>query len=420
MPRSRIKFAFLIPLVCLGGTTTALAEGIRFDDAIAAASTVPGVKAVATELESRAQSDRALPSNRGPLQVTVSPGRRLSPSEEAGTELVLAINQGWNLSDLSGRSKKAASAERAALATELRARALSSRIDAAQRWLQLYQAQSALALVRAELAVVAQLDAANTRARQAGLATSIDEAEASAAHIEAKRLELALEGERVSAALALSVAIGAPPDPALTTAGDLPAPQLPPDERIAALSKKVEQLPQVALLRLQSVAASARAAEQRAMSGRQISFGLQAEREASSSTLLFGTLGVNFGGADKGQRHSSQSNAEAERRLQEADDVALALRAELAEAVHELEHSKESWTLIQTQLVPASETLLAKRERELELGEGTILEVLRARSQVLVVRRYAADANVEHRWAQVHLWLLLAEIELSNGEGARP
>lgn len=415
MAGSRFKHLPLFTLlaICIS-ISVADANEIHFDEAIKAAGTSPKVKAVNADLHARKKGDRSIPGNRGSLELSVAPGRRLSPESETGTEFAVGITQGWNLTDLSGHSRKAAKAERAVLTAEVRAQALASRIEAAHRWIALHEAQAVLALVEAEVVVIGKLDAANQRARAAGLVTSVAEAEAKTAHAEAKRLQLTADGARVHAALSLSVALGHAPDTELRATGDLPAPELPTSSEIFKLVKKVDHLPEVAMRRLQSVAAQARAAEQQASRGTGLRVGLELEREASGSSVLFATFGLSFAGADKGQRARSLSNAESLRRLQEAEEVLNALRSELADAVHELKHSEETWTLIHTELQPAAEALLTQRQRQLELGEGTILEVLRARARLLEARRYAAIADAERRWAQVHLWLLLAEIELGS------
>ncbi len=392
------------------------ANEVSFDQAIALANEAPSVRATTEKLSVRNAKDKHLPSNRGPLTISLAPGRRVSPSEESGTEVQLNVMQGWNLGDLASHSRDAARAERAVLATQVRARALAAKIDVAQRWFQLHQAESALVIVRDELAVVGELDQAIRRAKTAGLVTSVAEAEANAAHAEAKRLERYLEGERVSAALALSAALGKDPDPELRVHGPLPEPELPPADKIAELSKRVDLLPKLARLRLQAVAASVRAAEARASYGRKLGVGASVQRESTGSTLVFGTVQFSFSGANRGQREQATSLAESRSRTVEAEGLAVALRAEMAEAVHELEHSEEVWQLISTELEPASEELLRRRTRELELGEGTVIEVLRARSRLLSARRLLADANAERRWAQVHIWLLLAEVLLAEAE----
>lgn len=406
----------LLVLFAAATARVASANEVSFDQAIALASEAPSVRATAEELSVRNAQDKELPSNRGPLTISLTPGQRLSPSAESGVEVQLGIMQGWNLGDLAGHSRKAARAERAVLATQVRARALAAKIDVAQRWFQLHRAESALAIVRDELAVVAELDQANRRAKRAGLITSVAEAEAMAAHAEAKRLERYLEGERVSAALALSAAFGTEPDSELRAHGPLPKPELPPAARIADLSKRVDLLPRVALLRLQSVAALARATETRASYGRRLGVGASVQRESTGSTLVFGTVQVSFSGANRGQRAEAISHAESRRRTLQAEGLSVSLRAEMAEAVHELEHSEEVWQLVSKELEPASEELLRRRMRELELGEGTVIEVLRARARLLSARRMSAEANAERRWAQVHIWLLLAEILVAADE----
>ncbi len=406
-------------LVVLVFSNESEAGEISFDEAIEASLNLPSVQAPAVELEARKKADRSLSSNRGPLNLSLTPGWRLNPSDEAGAEFAVALSQSWNLANLSKKRKNAAQAERTSIAAEERAQALAGRITVAQRWLELYQAEQLFSLIKEELDLAAKFDASQRRALKVGVITVIEQSAATAAYAETKRLVLMLEGHRVEAALGLCLALGAPPDEDIKTKGALPAPVLPSQVEIARLASKVDTLPQVALKKLQGIADSARESEVGAGAGRKISFGLALQRESTGSTLLMGTLGFQFSGPNKAQRGRSVLGAQALRKALEAKGIALALRIDLADAIHEVEHTQEEVELIASELLPARSELLVRRERELSVGEGTVTEVLRSKASVFRAKRLAAQAKVEHRWAKVHLWLLLAEIEMSLGQGEK-
>lgn len=418
MFKPNIKQAVLV-LAVLGWSAESSAGEISFDEAIQASLQSSAVRAPGVELEARAKEDGSLPGNRGPINLTLTPGWRLNPSDETGAEFTVGLSQSWNIAFLGQKRKKAAKSEQSVIAAEQRARALSARIGAAQRWLELNQAERLYKLIEEELVVADKFDARQKRALQAGVITLVEQSAAAASYAETKRLVLMLEGHRVEAALALSLALGIAPDQDLKTVGALPVPTLPSQAEIKSLASKVNTLPQVELRRLQSVANNARASEELAGAGRIISFGMQLQREASGSTLLFGTLGVQFSGPNRSQRQRSVFDAQALRKLEEAKGLASALRVELADAIHEVEHTAEEMKLVSTILLPARLDLLLRRERELEVGEGTLTEVLRSRTSVFQAKRLNAQAKLQNRWAEVHLWLLLAEIELSLGQGEK-
>ncbi len=385
---------------------------VSFDEAIDVTGQHLRVAAVEAQFDARAKGDRTLSGNRGRLTLEVSPGRRLSPQAEAGTELGLSLTQSWNLGDPAGHGRETARAEREVLSAQIRARALVTRIDAARAWFALRQAEGALVLVEEEINTMISLKKLADRALHAGLSTGSEQAVAQTALVEVRRQALGLEGVRVRAALDLCVAMGGAPSQELKTIGPLPAPGLPSAGILAKLPDRAARLPQVAIHRLQRVAAIARAAEAKARAGRKLSFGVLAQRESSGSSLLFGTAGISFSGSDQGQRQRSKSQAKAAWHDKEASLESNALAAELTDVLHELEHSKEAWSLATDQVLPATTRLLERRQRELAIGEGTLIEVLRSRTLVLQAQRFVADAEISRAWAQVHAWLLITEVAL--------
>ncbi len=410
-------YTFGLAILLLLAARRANADSVSFDEAIFASARVPRVVASQAELKARTQGDRSIPSNRGPLTLSISPGHRLSPASESGVEIGVAVDQSWNLSDLHKQSKRAASAEREVIHARLRAASLASRVEVAKRWFALRRAETLYHLVQDELRSAKAFSARQSKARVAGIATAVEEASAIAAVAQTKGLVLALEGQRVEAALALCLSMGRLPDESLATKAPLPAPTLPSQVEIKLLTSRIPQMPQIALRRLQGIAAKARASELLSTKGRTLSLGLAMQRESTGSTLLVGSVAMTFAGANRGQRERSILQAQSLRSREEEKDLVNRVRVELKDATHEVEHTYEEYQLITTELLPAFERLLKLRQKELSNGEGTFIEVLRSQTEFYRGQRMAKASEIDHRWAQVHLWLLLAELKQSFSQG---
>src|SRR5690606_20909744 len=103
-------------------------------------------------------------------------------------------------------------------------------------------------------------------------------------------------------------------------------------------------------------------------------------------------------------RAVSQARAETARAIEEARSARVLARAELAAAVHEVEHSRRVLAALESELVPTLEALRERRERALEVGEATVFEALTARSRALSAREQLERAQGAAAWAEVRMW----------------
>jgi hypothetical protein len=93
----------------------------------------------------------------------------------------------------------------------------------------------------------------------------------------------------------------------------------------------------------------------------------------------------------------------------------LQARAELEEALHDLEHTAAVAALLEEQTLPALRAIVSGRARAVALGEEASFALNMARNQELAALEGAHRARGAHSWARVHMWLLLAELAGARG-----
>ncbi len=395
--------AFLLVVV-----TPARAQ-VSFDEAIALSQRAPAVDARRRELAAREAGDADLGGTSQGLSITATPGARIENEQDRGFEGQLSVYHSWNLGDLTGARRRAAAAERRVIAAEQRAAALEGRLEAARQWIELWRFSRAEAVVREERALAEQLVASTERALSAGVATAMDEAEARTYAAEVMQRAIAIAGTRHDTALALSHAMGRTPDATLTPEGPLPDPSTPADP--APWMRRVERLPSVAIERLAARASSAREAEAAATYAPVFGLGAQVQRESPDGIIAQGVIVLSLPLVDQSQRQRSVDRGEAVRREAEADQARLRALRELSLAFHDVEHTERALRALEERLLPAAERLVDRRELALRAGEGTVFELAAARRQWIDARGRAIEAAAAHAWAEVRLWILLAEIE---------
>ena len=89
-------------------------------------------------------------------------------------------------------------------------------------------------------------------------------------------------------------------------------------------------------------------------------------------------------------------------------------RAEVADVIHEVEHTREQLEVIEQRLIPALADLVARQERVVEAGEATRFALDDARQHLALAEELRARALGARAWAEVRLWLLLSEVELGG------
>lgn len=396
--------------------TPVAAQPVAFDEAIALSERTPRVGATSRALEARRAGDADIAGTAQGITIQATPGVRVLSDQDRGFEGQLSITQSWNLGDLTGARRRAASAEREVLDAERRALALNARLEAAKRWIDLWQVTALERVLRDEQRLASSTTDVTGRAVSAGARTRVDEAEARAYAAEVALRAIALEGTRHEASVALAVAMGRRPTARLAPRGDLPEPALPedPSRRLA----DVERMPSVAIERLSAAASRAHEVEAAAQYAPQLSLGAQVQRESPSGVIAQGVVALSLPTFDTGQRARSVALAEAERREGEGDQARLDAQGELSLAIHDVEHQRREEATTNDSLVPALTTLVEQREAALRAGEGTVFELLDARRRSLAARARSIEARAARAWAEVRLWVLLAELERAT-RGAR-
>lgn len=413
----RLRPASLGVLLCLVlcgqlATRRALAaDAVTFDEALAMAPQAPGARAAARALTARRAGDEDIGGTAGPLTLTVNPGYRFTPDAERGLEGQVAVAQGWNLADLTGARRRAASAERRALSAEVRAAALSSRLDAARRWIDVRTLEELSVLAQQQLELAERGERFMARAAAEGVRTAMDAAEARAyrAEIERQRFELGMSLQH--AGIDLAVAMGRTSPEPLRTTGPAPRPALPELRSLDAYVTRAQQLPEAVALRLAATAARAREAEESAAYGSHLSAGVQLQREPPAAYTALGTFSLALAPFDRGQRQRSIARAEAESLAARAAQAQLEASAGVSRALYDLRAARERKERVETDWLVAAEELADRLERAVAVGEATVYELLEARRRHVEVQQLLVRARADVLWAEIRLWLLIAELE---------
>lgn len=457
MPRS---FVLTSALGWIVWVAPAAAQSVTFDQALALGDRTPPVEGSERALRARERGDADIGGTLDETNVIVMPGALLAPEELRGFDMQLNATQGWNLADLGRVRRRAASQERRAIAAQIRAVALSARIEAARRWIELWTLEQLEQLLEEQRDLLGRSVDLTERALQAGVATATDRADALATAAEVEQRRLTLEGARFDAATQLAAAIGwasigrassaqadagrdqatprgAGPSVAgsrggsgsmaerghratphaeldvgiLVTSGPPPRPRLPALPEIRERIDSLESMPEVVMSRLSETAARTREAEASAEYAPVLHVGAQLERDPLDTWLLYGVAQLSLRAFGQANRDVSLAREEAVRAAQQVREARVRARAELVAAAHEVIHARRRVLAVESRLLPALVTLRERRERALAVGEGTVFEVLIARRRELLGREELVRAEGARTWAEVRMWLLLAELE---------
>ncbi|BDG10223.1 TolC family protein [Anaeromyxobacter paludicola] len=396
-------------LTAVLAAAAASGEVVTFDEALGVAAEAPAVQAARDAVRLREERDRAISGLPGNPTIFAEPGVR-PESASNKVEGTIGISQPFSLAGLGGARRDAAASERAALANEARAAALSRRLSAAEAWIGLWGAQQAWQSAQAEVRLADEFADRIARAAQAAALTRSDLAEAESYRAEARLAALAVEGEATDLGYQLARQLGRASLTPLQAAGALPDLGLPPRERWAALLPRAASLPEVQARALLAQAERARELEARASKGTQLALGLSAQRDNQGLTGAFLSAGLTLPLFDRAERESAPLAASARRLEGEHRDLAAQAQSELARALHEVEHTGELLRAIETTLVPAAVESARLREAAMNAGEATVLEVLIARRGAAAAKARLARATAAHAWARVKVSLLLGEM----------
>ncbi|MRG90981.1 TolC family protein [Polyangium spumosum] len=383
---------------------------VSFDEAIGLSVTTPDVRGAERAVEAKHALGSRISSMTENPQLYVQPGFRVLPTPNQGVELQASVTQSWNLAGLSSARKAAARVEEQELSAGARALALTQRLEAARAWIDLWAAARVLDVATREAALAGQFSRLVEKAAQASAATKADTADARAYHAEARLGVIGAEGEVFERGLTLSRALAAGPDP-LAARGDLPAPTLPARPSLREAVRRAATLPSVQQKALAARVERAREAEEKAARGTSLSLGVFVQRDSPGGFVGFGAVGLTLPAFDRGERERSVMAARAAQLEGESKREAANAAADLAMAIHEVEHTQDVVDTLAGAIVPALSEGLAARVKIFEAGEGTILEVITARRSVAAAQSRLERARAANAWARVKLWLWLSALE---------
>ncbi|HLT35147.1 MAG TPA: TolC family protein [Enhygromyxa sp.] len=390
---------------------------LSFDESIGASEAAPIVVGFAEAAQDKRERDDAIPRLSQNPQVQLMPGARVNAGADNGFELQATITQGWSLERYGKARRAAARAETEVLDADARARALEQRFGAADAWIRLHGAELRLALARQDLAVAEQLVDSLELAREAGVATRLDVAEAEALAAAAESAVVELAGEVHDLGLALARETGVTSSSPLGTRGVYPNPELPDEAELRRSFAELDRLPAVQRRRLEARAALAEARELERSNGTVLSTGASVQLESTEELLVFGVVGATIGAIDRNQRGRASAHAQARRAEAEADQLTVELAATLAIALHELRHTRERVELLHDRTLPALDELIAARTAALELGEGTRAQLLVVQHRRNLAARELLAAEADHAWARVQIWLYLEALDAEAEAG---
>lgn len=407
-----------VSMQVVAAVSSPAASGVTFDDALGLAQKAPVVTSGERAAERAIQASVGLPSMSSNPQVTLQPGGRIAPATDVGPEFMVSVSQSWNLAGLGEARRTTLKTEGEALRAEARAAALAQRLGAAKVWLDLWAAQKLKALASDEADVARDLAKLAEKALAAEAATKADAAEARAYHAEAKLMVIDAEGEVFELGLQLARETASPKAEPIAASGEPPEPSLPEPGTWATAITQVERLPAVQAKALAQRAEKARAAEEGAARGTQISVGAVVQKDGPKNYAAFGAVGITIPLFDRGQRERASIEAREEKLGGEKASAVLDARTELAAAFHHVRHTGEIVAAVKDELLPPLVEAAAAREAIFRAGDGTMIDVLGARRRVIAAKARLVRARAANAWAKVKVWLLLAELK-SAGDRAR-
>lgn len=385
--------------------------GISFVDAIGGATERPGVQGAKDQANLHRQGADDLPRVSAGPQLTIQPGARVAPADGRAFAIQGQITQSWNLADLGAKRRDTETAAADVTAAEARRRDLEARLEAANCWIALRGVERRLELARQELELASALRATMAEAVEAGEATASDlmEVDVHLATVDAQVVEL--EGMVHDLGLELALAAGASPGAPLTTSGPDPAPTLGNLDGHRAQLDRVDALPAVEVAKLRQLEARARRAESRASTAPTLTTGVSAQREGRDDAVIYGVVGLGFGNSAGRRRATLGSDLRDREAEAQLDEARRAAKADLTQALHEVEHTELLVRRLETRRLPAQRQLVEVRSARRELGEGTIAEEMWARHALLATRQHLAVARTDRTWARVRAWILIAQLE---------
>lgn len=397
--------ASLFSLVLLAAAPASL----TWDQALELASGTPAAQALREAASSRKPLDDSIGGLSNP-ELSLSPGVRNNQgrSSFAGE---IGISQGIPLSDRAGAGRAAARSETALLEGEARTRTLAARTEAATAFCALEGAESSLAFTTEEERLAAELLARIEEGAAAGIFTAADVAEGRAYLAEARLARTAVEGEVFERGLDLAAAVRLPQTAPVSTSGGLPTVELPPPAERERLLARTKSLPPAQLAALQASTFRAQLAESEAFAVPELGVGAAVVQDEAQDRAIFATLRFALPLFQRNQRARAQLAAATRAAEGEQAEAELSSGRLAAFALHEVEHTGETLSLLENELLPSSREAVRLLELALGSGEVTVLDLIRARRALAQAEARQRRAAAEHAASRARLSLLLDALQ---------
>lgn len=396
--------AVIAALLLAASPTMAGAQPTRvtFEQALGLAEQLPEL--VVMRSVAAAERTLALPLPWQPLTLSFTPQLRLRPRASRGPEGGIAVQQSVPLADINGARRQVLERQADARTTRAAAAHLEARLAIARAWIAAWVAREQRVVAEREYELARAIVDVTERGLAAGVFTAPELADAKAFLAEASVRRIDADGEITHTGFVLAREMVKTGE--VHADGTLPDAPLPPVDITGELVARAQRMPAVIARRLATRVALARAAEEKASRGPQVIVGAEVFRDEPGGVVGGVTLGLTLP-HDRGQREAREAQLEA--RVAEAEATQLVARAvnHLEDALHEVTHTGEVLRELRDQLVPAADEAARRRQRALEIGESTIVELLAARRTALLARARLTDAQAAHAWARIQAWLLL-------------
>ncbi len=384
-------------LVGLGFCAPASAEEISFAHAMECAQRSVAVAHLNTAAATTSRAASRSTWNEGPLELSVWGGERIAPVAEKGFEWSASVSQQLNYGQANSARKRALAAEAEWMRAESDNLARVRKLDAGLGWATLRSAESRVAYATQDVEAAERIVALTEKLVAAREVTQADLATAKLAVADAKASYLMAEGNRFEARQRLAGVLGSCAKQDLHTGGEVPSIATPK-------TLSWQQHPQK----------TARAAEARAewarariieSSAQRVRATVDARRDAIGETVVGLSLTIPFLNPS-GTRDAARQYAVAAQRQAEQVLHSEVLATEMRIAIHEVEHTEEVYQVVAEEALPAAEVALASREKQLAVGEGTLIELSTSQRQLAATRQTLADAFGNKLRARIRLAIM--------------
>ena len=390
---------------------------VTFDQALGLADSSPAVLGAQSAVEEQRRVAGVGVVHGGQPQPHGSAGSRAGPARQSvevrrrGDSPAIVESLG-----LPGNRKASLAAEGRLLSVEVRAAALSHRLAAAQAWLELWAAERSLADALQEAALADEFSARMAKAAAAAAFTRAEAADARTYAAEAHVQAIAAQGEVIDRGFQLAAAMGRADPKPLMPAGPLPAPPAPARSDWPALLEAAGKLPGGGGPHARSRCRARTGAGTPIARGWLLGTGVKGTRDYLGTWGVQAVVEVTVPVFDRGEREAAPQAAAAARSVGDHQEALAVAATELTRALHEVEHTGEVLAAVEKELLPAAAEGARVREASMQAGETTVLEVLVARRAWAAARARRTRAVALHAWAQVKVWMLLADLTLGGAK----